>query len=38
MLIYNVFGRYLGVKRVDDYWLVLRADLTEKNFPDFTIS
>ena len=32
MLIYNVFGRYLGVKRVDDCWLVFRADLTEKKF------
>ncbi|HEA8340833.1 TPA: hypothetical protein RXP51_004966 [Escherichia coli] len=30
MLIYNVFGRHIGVKREGDHWLVFRADLTER--------
>lgn len=29
MLIYNVFGRYIGVKRVVDGWLVFRVDRNE---------
>ncbi|ENB5463153.1 hypothetical protein ABH194_005491, partial [Escherichia coli] len=32
MLIYNVFGRHIGVKREGDHWLVFRADLTERKF------
>ncbi|CAM3431056.1 TPA: hypothetical protein ACGBUC_000725 [Klebsiella variicola] len=32
MLIYNVFGRYLGVKREGARWLVFRVDLTERKF------
>lgn len=32
MLIYNVFGRYIGVKRDGDRWLVFRVDLTERKF------
>lgn len=32
MLIYNVFGRHLGVKREGQHWLVFRADLTERKF------
>jgi hypothetical protein len=34
MLIYNVFGRHIGVQRKHDRWLVFRADLTEKSFLD----
>ncbi|AMO48724.1 hypothetical protein GA0061071_10474 [Kosakonia oryzendophytica] len=29
MLIYNVFGRYLGVKRVAESWQVFRVDRNE---------
>ncbi|MFE4109028.1 hypothetical protein [Kosakonia sp. YIM B13611] len=29
MLIYNVFGRYIGVKRVADGWQVFRVDRSE---------
>ncbi len=29
MMIYNVFGRHLGVERKDERWLVYRVDLTE---------
>lgn len=32
MLIYNVFGRHIGVKREDNRWLIFRADLTERKF------
>ncbi|WKZ91616.1 hypothetical protein P0E69_15630 [Chimaeribacter arupi] len=32
MLIYNVFGRHIGVKRSNERWLVFRADLTERKF------
>ncbi|MBN7124529.1 hypothetical protein BSU01_22910 [Erwinia billingiae] len=32
MLIYNVFGRHIAVKREGDRWLVFRADLTERKF------
>lgn len=32
MLVYNVFGRHLGVQRENDRWLVFRADLTERKF------
>ncbi|HHZ4534680.1 TPA: DUF7661 family protein, partial [Escherichia coli] len=32
MLIHNVFGRHIGVKREGDHWLVFRADLTERKF------
>ena len=32
MLIYNVFGRHIGVKREGGRWLVFRADLTERKF------
>lgn len=32
MLIYNVFGRHIGVQRKDDRWLIFRADLTERKF------
>ncbi|NIF21543.1 DUF7661 family protein [Candidatus Pantoea multigeneris] len=32
MLIYNVFGRHIGIKREGERWLVFRADLTERKF------
>lgn len=32
MLIYNVFGRYVGVKRIENHWQVFRADITERKF------
>lgn len=32
MLIYNVFGRHIGIKREGVRWLVFRADLTERKF------
>lgn len=32
MLIYEVFGRHIGVKREDERWLVFRVDLTERKF------
>lgn len=32
MLIYNVFGRHIGVQLKNDRWLVFRADLTERKF------
>lgn len=32
MLIYNVFGRHIEVKREGGCWLVFRADLTERKF------
>lgn len=32
MLIYDVFGRHIGVQREGERWLVFRADLTERKF------
>ncbi|HFW3715096.1 TPA: hypothetical protein ACIBKF_004405 [Salmonella enterica subsp. enterica serovar 6,7:y:-] len=32
MLIFNVFGRHIGVKREGDRWLVFRANLAERKF------
>lgn len=32
VLIYNVFGRHIGVKREGGRWLVFRAGLTERKF------
>ena len=32
VLIYNVFGRHIGIKREGVRWLVFRADLTERKF------
>lgn len=32
VLIYNVFGRHIAVKREGVRWLVFRADLTERKF------
>lgn len=32
MLIYDIFGRHIGVQRKDERWLVFRADLTERKF------
>ena len=32
MLIYNVFGRHIGVQRKNDRWLVFRADPKERKF------
>lgn len=32
MMIFNIFGRYLGVKRENYRWLVFRVDLTEQKF------
>jgi len=32
VLIYNVFGRLIRVKRKGGRWLVFRADLTERKF------
>ncbi|QTF08384.1 hypothetical protein HC231_11040 [Brenneria izadpanahii] len=30
MMIYDVFGRHIGVERKDERWLVYRVDLTER--------
>ncbi|MGE0970443.1 DUF7661 family protein [Klebsiella sp. WOUb02] len=30
MIIYDVFGRHIGVQREDGRWLVYRVDLTER--------
>lgn len=30
MIIYDVFGRHIGVQREDGRWLVYRIDLTER--------
>ncbi|MCI1027631.1 DUF7661 family protein [Pantoea dispersa] len=32
MLIYDVFGRHIGVLRKEDGWQVFRADVTERKF------
>ncbi|WP_129990494.1 MULTISPECIES: DUF7661 family protein [unclassified Rahnella] len=32
MLIYNVFGRYLGVNKTPEGWQVFRADMSERKF------
>ncbi|MDG1643191.1 hypothetical protein DA718_15005 [Klebsiella huaxiensis] len=32
MLIYNVFGRHIGVKREGERWLVFRVDLSEGKY------
>ncbi|HBZ4241781.1 DUF7661 family protein [Klebsiella aerogenes] len=32
MLVYNVFGRYLGILRKNECWLVFRVDLTERKY------
>lgn len=32
MMIYNVFGRLLGVKKVDGQWQVLNVTLPERKF------
>jgi len=32
MLIFNVFGRHIGVKREGERWLVFLADLAERKF------
>ncbi len=32
MLVYNVFGRHIGVQRENNRWLIFRADLTERKF------
>lgn len=32
MLIYNVFGRHLAVKKTSGGWQVFRADLAERKF------
>jgi hypothetical protein len=32
MLIYDVFGRHIGVKREGKRWLVFRINLSERNF------
>lgn len=32
MLIFDVFGRHIGVQREGDRWLVLRVDLTEQKY------
>ena len=36
VLIYNVFGRHIGVKREGGRWLVFRADLTGRQFYSLT--
>ena len=33
MLIYSVFGRYIGVCREQDRWLVFRLDMPERKHP-----
>lgn len=32
MLIFDVFGRYIGVKRENNRWLTFRVDMTERKF------
>lgn len=32
MMIYDVFGRHIGVQRKNEHWLVYRVDLTERKF------
>ncbi|WP_434643968.1 hypothetical protein ACMYSK_07405 [Klebsiella sp. I138] len=32
MLIYDVFGRHIGVQRERDRWLVFRVDMTEQKY------
>lgn len=32
MLIYDVFGRHIGVLRKEDGWQVFRVDVTERKF------
>ncbi|HDG1684749.1 TPA: hypothetical protein PFE28_000671 [Kluyvera cryocrescens] len=32
MLIYDVFGRHIGVQREDERWQVFRVDLTEQKY------
>ncbi|GAA0516387.1 hypothetical protein GCM10009414_27390 [Tatumella terrea] len=32
MLIYSVFGRYIGVRREQDRWLVFRIDMAERKY------
>ncbi|EIC86218.1 hypothetical protein [Serratia sp. M24T3] len=32
MMIFNVFGRYLGVKRVEQSWQVFRVDMSERKY------
>ncbi|MEW5561447.1 hypothetical protein AB1287_14545 [Enterobacter asburiae] len=32
MLIYDVFGRHIGVQRKDGRWLVFRVDMSERKF------
>ncbi|MEB7546450.1 DUF7661 family protein [Klebsiella grimontii] len=33
MLIYNVFGRHIGVQRQGERWQLFRVDLTEAEIP-----
>ncbi|HAT3644688.1 hypothetical protein [Raoultella ornithinolytica] len=32
MLIFDVFGRHIGVQREGDRWLVFRVDMTEQKY------
>lgn len=32
MMIYNVFGRHIGIRRENGHWLAFRVDLTEHKF------
>lgn len=32
MLIYDVFGRHIGVQREGERWLVFRVDMTEQKY------
>ena len=32
MLIYNVFGRHIGVQRQGERWRIFRVDLNERKF------
>ena len=32
MLVYDVFGRHIGVRREDERWVVFRVDLTEQKY------
>lgn len=32
MMIFNVFGRHIGVRRENNLWLVFRADIPERKF------
>ncbi len=32
MMIFDVFGRYIGVKLVDNQWQIFRVDMSERKY------